>query len=992
MKTKAQSGIALATTLIVLFLVVALVVGFSWMVLMDQRLDGVNGSYQYTFYGAEAGLEKLTGDLGELFSVNSAPSGAQVNAIAVAANTPTVQGIGYLNPNGSLGYQITFPADGSGNPLATNHVIQSGTYQGMTGLLTPYTLTVTAKNLASNSEVRLTREVQTVALPVFQFGMFSQTDLSFFPGPDFDFGGNVMTNGNLFLATGADLVFNGKVEAAKDIIRQTLSNGWPTSSGYTGSVYIPTTAGGCPQGTYPGSSTAGCRALAPTEGSLVGGVGSAQNEPTFQNLSLGTYNGYVRNGYTGVKPVNLSITLNAGANPIDLIRRGLEGENTSNPGVLTQRYYSQASVRILLSDNPADIMDLPCMDTSVNPTSLDALAAAENSSHTYTATGGVPIAQSASTGTYLPASYPSNSAGGSSTLYGDGYWAPANTATVDGYIKIEIQTSYAVPPAACGTWKDVTAEVLGFGIAGRNINPNSTYTTYGSTYLPPLPASQVTGWSSIGCNDPNQSAVVRLERVRDNPSTGASHDCGFTASGAASTVPSDYWPNALFDTREGNARDIDPTNWATTSVTFSSSRHSVTYSYANMPTAGGVMDYTELDIGNLAKFLTGLIGTNGATAKDNVNSTNDFVVYFSDRRGNYSPTPVTGWPPASPSTYETGEYGFEDSINPSSAWGCPNGALDVGEQFDTAENPANQNPGVSAPEDYGEQSPEWKTAGSKTPAPVTDVDSLTGVNVLSFPTLLSTLLTPSASEAVPAMTTNPNCPSPTMPWPGAYIVNAQEARENAPVFFRRALKLVDGSSINLGTCPDGVACGLTIVSENPVYVQGDFNTPSGAISPTGAHVATSIVADSVTLLSDSWNDVNSFAFPYNSGSRNATTTSYRFADVAGKGISFPQPASCGTGSCYQDFGTDGGVHNFLRYLENWGGDTIYYMGSVVSFYYSRQGIGVYKDGLDNTVYSPPSRGYSFDSDFLTPSLLPPRTPMFRDVNTIGFTQTVLPTP
>ena len=67
-----------------------------------------------------------------------------------------------------------------------------------------------------------------------------------------------------------------------------------------------------------------------------------------------------------------------------------------------------------------------------------------------------------------------------------------------------------------------------------------------------------------------------------------------------------------------------------------------------------------------------------------------------------------------------------------------------------------------------------------------------------------------------------------------------------------------------------------------------------------------------------------------------------------------------------------------------------YKGSIVSLYYNRQAVGVYKDGSSNTVYTPPSRAYTFDSDFLTPSLLPPRTPMFRDTNTIGFTEYLLP--
>jgi hypothetical protein len=34
-------------------------------------------------------------------------------------------------------------------------------------------------------------------------------------------------------------------------------------------------------------------------------------------------------------------------------------------------------------------------------------------------------------------------------------------------------------------------------------------------------------------------------------------------------------------------------------------------------------------------------------------------------------------------------------------------------------------------------------------------------------------------------------------------------------------------------------------------------------------------------------------------------------------MNFPQPP--GTGA---DFGTDGGVHNFLRYIEDWGGSTL----------------------------------------------------------------------
>ena len=82
------------------------------------------------------------------------------------------------------------------------------------------------------------------------------------------------------------------------------------------------------------------------------------------------------------------------------------------------------------------------------------------------------------------------------------------------------------------------------------------------------------------------------------------------------------------------------------------------------------------------------------------------------------------------------------------------------------------------------------------------------------------------------------------------------------------------------------------------------------------------------------------------------------------------------------------MHNFLRYLEDWGAATLNYRGSIVSLYYNRQAIGLYK--CCTTVYSPPTRAYNFDMDFLQPNLLPPRTPMFRDVNTTGFSQLIKP--
>jgi hypothetical protein len=115
-----------------------------------------------------------------------------------------------------------------------------------------------------------------------------------------------------------------------------------------------------------------------------------------------------------------------------------------------------------------------------------------------------------------------------------------------------------------------------------------------------------------------------------------------------------------------------------------------------------------------------------------------------------------------------------------------------------------------------------------------------------------------------------------------------------------------------------------------------------------------------------------------------TGTLLRIAVIGGATNYFPQPSGSGIG---QDYGTDGGVHNFLRYIEAWGG-TLEYEGSIIDLFYSRQANSTFK--CCNTVYSPPTRGYNFDTNFLTPALLPPRTPLFRDVNTTGWTRLLTP--
>ena len=364
LKPRDEAGVALVTALLAVMLISGLMAGMFASLTADQRSHAVDRDQSQAYAAAHAGLEKLTAGLALLFVTDFSPSAAQVSV--VDDTPPVIAGFNFTSPGGlaGSGYAVSFNPDGSGNPAATpNAAITTGPFTGFVGLITPYTLTVTARS-TGGSEVRLRRELQTVAVPVFQFGVFSEKNVSFHSGSNFDFGGRVHTNTNLYLASGAGftLTFRDKLTAVGQVVRTQLENENPiSSSGHTGVVSIPTVIG---------STYRSLQSLASGEGSVIGGAASAPFAG-WKNLSEVTYNTNIRNTMTGAKRLDLPL-VSQGAAPIDLIRRPalLSNENVANNAVYMQRYYAQASLRILLSDRAADLTGLPAITAAV-PVALD---------------------------------------------------------------------------------------------------------------------------------------------------------------------------------------------------------------------------------------------------------------------------------------------------------------------------------------------------------------------------------------------------------------------------------------------------------------------------------------------------------------------------------------------------------------------------------------------------------------------------------------------
>lgn len=889
-------GFTLIAALIILVLLSGVAAGLLFMVSNESRMGGNDLEANLAFYGAESGMEKLTADLSQLYSQSMSPTNAQIqNLTNFPPTAAMVNGMSYTET-------ISYPLDANGNPVSNWNTVSSGANQGLDAEIIPMSMQVIATR-PSGASVNMTRKVEVALIPVFQFGVFCGYDCSYFPGPNFGFGGRVHTNGNLFLAAGSNLVFNDKIAAFQQIVTDRLENGFITAGGYGGQIFVPKASGGCtlvfpPPGpncvALPGAATV------PGDASWSGGypgiAGAVNNN--FPSISSGTLNGFLVNSLTGATNMQLPFVQNSCTSnpppctdPIALVRKPQPGEApTSTLG--SARLYNKAQIRVLLADTVADLHPerglgaLDADDVQFVPGASQTVPASSGTKNT---AGGVAGGQEffglAAVGTnnwIAPVGYPGWT---SYPLLGELTTAGIPNNGQGAWMRIEYSDN-------AGVWHGITRDWLSWSFS-RQYN------------VPP---------AAPGADPYNPNAIIILQQM--NP-------------GATSPIGNQnaFYPINFYDTREGEMRDS-----------------------TNGCAVNGIMNAVEINVGNLALWLAHQAPyTTGTDTGNLVNFTNQngYILYFSDHRGMLpDPNPSNGG--QTPANVISGESGLEDVVN--SGQPLPSTTPD----------------GVLEPATYYTYSPEDVDQNGK-------LDNWGGQNIgYGFGVNTNT------APPNPYLTTN--C--------------ATTGLSNAVSGARHVLKLV-GGGMNAGVSylpvrPDNGQGGFTVASENPVYVQGNYNSgPSdpfwGGGSNTTPHAAAAIIADTVTLLSNNWNDSNSLANPTTLGARAAVTTYYRTAVAAGKNIPFPQPAWAGAGN---DFGTDGGLHNFLRYLENWGGQQLFYNGSLVSMYYSEYNTGLFK--CCNVVYSPPVRNYSFDTLFLNPANLPPGTPMFQDVVNLSYHQNFTP--
>jgi hypothetical protein len=1048
-----ERGAALATTLIVLSLLAAISMTVLAVVTHETRIAGSDLQRTQTFYAAAAGIEKMTSDFSALFGQTSQPTQAQLNTIATSYPTElTGEGFSFVQTlnldAGEVSGQVTIP---------------SGPFSGLIASVKPYVLSSVATQTNTGVQVNLVRKINNYLIPIFQFGMFSNEDLEVHPGPPFAFNGRVHANGNLYIS--GTMTFLAKVTTANELVVDVLRNGNTHDQAMAvqvGAVTVPLTMGSATGGPNFSGSAPGLRGYFP--GSPDGAANTTWNSTSVAAAQSGVANQFgaqVLTRSTGASPLLLPMQLEGNLTR-EIIKRNMPNDSQ----ILTEsRYHAKSQIRILIDDEGLSASDaagiptaqgvylsnfdpipLPSAAPTASPTAngggralwkindnntsfsnsyaetstsfvnqqqngtarqadtvrttrtlvAKTISGATNANpivitsagHGFangdmvsisgvagnTNANGIYTVASATTNTFALSGRSGNSNyTGGGTVYklaksSNGTIIPFG-AGIKGHILIQIVD-------ANGVARDVTQKILSLGMTEGEPNaivmlqrPVWAAYTQGSrdasTASPtPNPALNADpGYSNTLTDILNKTHVgadgeIKVDSVNGYPTQDATY--GYltkivddTPSGSQpvrSDLPvgltiSDWGTTAWNTNKEWNA--FVPINLYNVREGRINSSLAATTVYER-----GITNIIDINMRNLARWLDGVFdnnllqGTNAVST--NIGSPDGYTVYVSDRRGDEVKSLVDSTGVTLNST--NGMVDNEDIYG-------PNGTLDPGEDV--------QQTGSLA-KDTNELPDPAALSGSYG----TDINQRT--------------LTVAAWTNLDAGGLNHKS-------------------------FRNAVRLFNGENLQvLGTANKlSITKGITISTENMVYIWGNYNTTGINVAPPdgtsslndstkpyyylGNQVPTSIVCDAFFPLSKTWFDSEASLYPEDLSKRPGdlnlpnvgAETSVRAAVIAGNNLSALAGSPDAGNTASGESRLCGGMHNFPRFLEDWNARWNF-VGSLIPLYHSLQAVGQYN--ADTTIYGPPTRNWAFDVTFTDPTRLPPGTPLFQHIEPTGFKQ------
>lgn len=1041
-KTDKERGAALVMALLIMGIIGILAMSVLSVVTTEANIASSDLQRTRAFYAASSSMEKMTSDFGALFGRTTRPTSDQLNEIA-ADYASELSDEGFIFEQTLVEDAETLAKMRATQGIADDEYptvhVPSGPFNGLLASVVPYRMESTATLEGTDVEVGLERDINNYLIPLFQFGTFGAKDLEFWPEPPMTFNGRVHANGNIYF--GGDITFEKKVSTANEAVRGILRNGGSLT--YTNNPRFKL------DDDTEVRLTIGSVNLGPNltpqprpdgRGKFTDSPDGTDNSETWDAVSVagadGTDNqfgGLLQTKSTGALPLLLPLQL-GGRDARELIKRQMPDDSET---LSESRYHTKAHIRILIDDenvgaggnvggipagrgvnlgqfNPSELhggnalrvindsgaylgttQDWYQGDTTVLASQKKKALTVRGVRNDYAGfiqatqahlTTGGTIAKI--TGT-APTEYTRNLNDTRIPKTSNGAIIPPG-AGIRGRILIEV-----VNPD--GEAFDVTREILSMGVTVGEPNAiihlqrplwaafmqGSRDRTGGNTYLTYFYDNSVSNRRALADGEMNilTTALAMHSsgfiKSADNNFDDDPHTTSLTFLPTAATMNRDDKPTTtglnqivpinVYNVREGRINE-------STTATGVNSR--------------GITSVVEINMRNLARWLDGVYDNNLLNGTEAVSTNFDdqdgFVVYVSDRRGDRvkSERNSTG---ATIST-TNGMVDNEDIYSyPSTNW-VPNPGEDViDDGWDFLRNASKKG---TLQRDILELPDPTAITFTNTPPPTGY--TATG-NDVRYGRALRASTWPSSSQTT-AGTTN--------------------------YYFRRAIRLFNGEDMQV-TGADGKLCetkGLTVATENMVYIWGNYNTTGILAAPEegsstlndggyqGDQVPASIVADAFFPISKTWFDAVSSLYPEganariadasNSGSPLGSTgininaeTSVRAGIIAGSTLS----AKVGTTPSYFLQWLNGGVHNFPRFLETWGTSGTgwekrwNYVGSFILLYNSTQAVGPW--GVISSVnYYPPQRNWAFDITFTNPRKLPPGTPLFQHVEATGFRQ------
>jgi hypothetical protein len=209
---------------------------------------------------------------------------------------------------------------------------------------------------------------------------------------------------------------------------------------------------------------------------------------------------------------------------------------------------------------------------------------------------------------------------------------------------------------------------------------------------------------------------------------------------------------------------------------------------------------------------------------------------------------------------------------------------------------------------------------------------------------------------------------------------------NSNVINNYGVRVFGSATLPAPPLPAGIGAnadptGVTVVSDQALYVLGDFN--SG-----GNRQPASLIGDSVNVLSQNyWTAQAACATVFCRDGQSVQALANRVAanttiNAAFLGGVDTTPPNGGTANY------NGGLENYPRFHETWaGGRTLTYQGAFVSLGTPAHVNGKWcGTGAACNIYDPPTRVWNFDPAYNDAANLPPLTPRFVYVQQVLFTE------